>query len=173
VRTGLIFIGFLIGLIGLGGCAWNDDLPPEAMNPPEGTDKKAEDVKDTVEDEILSYLEKRLLSLQFGGVIGCAYEPVSEEWDGEQGKAYGWVLCIERLGDGIDGTGVSLPVVLTLTRSDADLEVTGHDIPADGTEYEASFQRLFPPSVRNRLSPENVNLDALEQRARERADTLR
>lgn len=121
----------------------------------------------TVEKERKQYLEQQLMSPQFGGTVYCAYEQADEEWEGNQGKWYGWVFCLEFLEDGSEGAGVSLPVVLDLERTEKEVKVTGHAVPEDGSDYEQSMRRLFPKQVREQLSQLQGDVDHLEQEVKQ------
>ncbi|MDR6227639.1 hypothetical protein [Desmospora profundinema] len=168
MRYAFLLVSLLGSFALMMGCGSVDGQPRYADDD-NGETKEGE--RQMVDDTVGGYLEKRLVSSEFGGTIGCAYEEAGEEWDGDRGNWYGWVFCLEVLEDGSDGTGISLPVALRLERKDEGIQVTGHETPEDGSGYEESFRRLFPDSVRDRLTRENIDLDRLEREARKRADS--
>ncbi|PTM51335.1 hypothetical protein [Desmospora activa] len=150
------------------GCSQTTN--PDIAANQDATEEKKIDTT-TMEKERKKYLEQQLMPPQFGGIVHCAAEQVEEKWEGNHGKWYGWVFCLELQEDGSEGAGVSLPVVLELKKIDGNVTITGHATPEDGSEYEQSFRRLFPESVREDLSQEKIDLDALEQEVKQQGAT--
>ncbi|MBN2002993.1 MAG: hypothetical protein JXA21_06520 [Anaerolineae bacterium] len=87
----------------------------------------------------------------FGGVVFCPYQAMSvEQTTSTTTVAYLWVLCQEYYQgpSGLEkGSGVSLPVALTLQRSESGVVVSKHQVPGDGALYEKDVKMIFPQRV--------------------------
>jgi hypothetical protein len=94
-----------------------------------------------------SYLIEHVGEANSGGIVFCAYDVLGADLRADAADVYVWALCAEYyLEDGAltMGTASSLPVALTMQKSNGQYVVTGHAVPGDGTEYWPGIQRLFP-----------------------------
>lgn len=102
-------------------------------------------VSEEEEQEIERYIRQELMSPNFGGEIFTAYEILasSEEKD----EIYLWALIKEfyKEGDNVEeGSGMSVPIVLKVDRSEGAFKVTGHTLPRDGSFYADDIKDMFP-----------------------------
>ena len=103
---------------------------------------------------VSDYLPAHIVETPFGGDAFCAYDQYGWEQNGPTATAWMWVLCLEYSTDAGDnvvpsgdlwiGSGDSVPLVVSLTETDAGWTVTEHQMPLDGSGYADSIRDLFP-----------------------------
>jgi hypothetical protein len=101
---------------------------------------------------IEAYLVEKIIEPVFGGRIFCAYRVLLS--DRQTGKICLWALIQEfyrELGDLREGTGISVPLVLDVREHNGKLLVTGHTLPADGGNFPADIERLFPQQIKKQI----------------------
>jgi hypothetical protein len=94
-----------------------------------------------------SYLIENIGEASFGGKVFCAYDVLGADLRAERADVYVWALCAEYHLEGgalTMGTAGSLPVALTMQKSNGQYTVTGHAVPGNGTDYWPSILRIFP-----------------------------
>lgn len=101
----------------------------------------------SIEDgqEIERYIRQEVMSPNFGGEIFSAYEILAS--NEEKGEIYLWALIEEYYKEGAEveqGSGMSVPMVLKVDRSEGALKVTGHSLPRDGSFYADDIKDMFP-----------------------------
>ena len=93
------------------------------------------------------YLTENIGKTGFGGKAFCTYKALDIE-ETEQGvNEYLYVVCLEYyLNDGHlkMGTGLGLPVVLSLQKENKTYKAVGHKIPRDGSQNWHDIETLFP-----------------------------
>lgn len=95
--------------------------------------------------EIERYIRQEVMSPNFGGEIFTAYEILAS--NEEKGEIYLWALIMEYYKEGADveqGTGMSVPMILKVDRSEGAFKVTGHTLPRDGSFYADDIKDMFP-----------------------------
>jgi hypothetical protein len=107
-------------------------------------------------ENVEDYLAANIGTSAFGGNVFCAYEPLNAP-QGAEGKVYLWVLCQEYVLEQmalVDGSGVSLPVVLLIQEKNGHSEAVGHLVPRDGAHYGPDVRAMFPPSAWSQIMPQ-------------------
>ncbi|TYP73369.1 hypothetical protein [Paenibacillus methanolicus] len=144
------FAGILLGAILVTGCA------NEAVNVQDVAVSLEETKKETLlaseEQVIEAYLTDKLLSPATGDVRFAAYERLEE--DTQAGEMYAWSLveAYDLTRDASESTrGVSIPVVLKVSRTNGSLAITGHTTPRDGSYYAPDVRALFPARIQNKI----------------------
>lgn len=103
---------------------------------------------------IRDYLNRNVGYIGFGGKVFSAYQVLGKEEAGDTIKEYVWVLCQEYYlsnGQAKLGTGVMLPVALTIRRQENDYRVISHRAPRDGNLYLTDIREIFPKDVQGDL----------------------
>lgn len=75
-------------------------------------------------------------------------------------SAYVWVLCQELYLSGgtvMEGTGVSVPVLVTMSGSGPSTTVTSWRMPRDGSAYAGDIRAMFPAAVAARALAQDVH----------------
>lgn len=101
----------------------------------------------------MTYLETHVGKTNFGGKMFCAFAYIPEEQsdDAYASSKYWWVECQEYYlvtGELREGTGVSLPVVVTVDSSNKN--IIKLDQPGDAN-YVAEVKRLFPEQIAKKI----------------------
>ena len=92
-----------------------------------------------------TWLRSGLGGPSFGGRVYTGVEVMGSSADGRH--LYLWVLCEEfylRSGVVQPGTGVSVPLLATVTGSGPSTRVTAWRMPLNGSRYAASIRAMFP-----------------------------
>lgn len=95
--------------------------------------------------EIERYIRQEVMSPNFGGEIFSAYEILAS--NEEKGEIYLWALIEEYYKEGAEveqGSGMSVPMVLKVDRSEGALKVISHTLPRDGSFYADDIKDMFP-----------------------------
>ncbi|QFT87702.1 hypothetical protein FIU87_03470 [Bacillus sp. THAF10] len=104
------------------------------------------------EQVIEKYLSEEMMNPNSGGKIFVAYEILAT--DKNEGEIYLWALIEEyyKKGEFIgQGSGMSVPVVLTLSENDDSMEIKSHSLPSDGSFYEKSIKEMFPKKIHQKI----------------------
>ncbi|MBT2694244.1 hypothetical protein [Bacillus sp. ISL-55] len=102
-------------------------------------------VSEEDEQEIERYISQEVMDPNFGGEIFNAYEILAT--NEEKGEIYLWALIEEYYKEGAEvehGSGMSVPMVLKVDRSEGTFKVTGHTLPRDGSFYADDVKAMFP-----------------------------
>ncbi|WP_226678590.1 hypothetical protein [Mesobacillus jeotgali] len=97
------------------------------------------------EQEIEKYISQEVMSPNFGGEIFSAYEILAT--NEEKGEIYLWALIEEYYKEGEEveqGSGMSVPMVLKIDRSEGASKVISHTLPRDGSFYADDIKEMFP-----------------------------
>ncbi|MFC4104222.1 hypothetical protein [Paenibacillus xanthanilyticus] len=142
--------GILLGAILVTGCA------NEAVNVQDVAVNLEEHQKErqpaSEEQVIEAYLTDKLMSPSTGDVKFAAFEILEE--DTQAGKMYAWSLieAYDLARDASESTrGVSIPVVLKVSRTNGSLAITGHTTPRDGSYYAPDVRALFPARIQDKV----------------------
>ncbi len=109
---------------------------------------------------IKDYLPKNIISPSFGGKVFCADDWLGSESKNENIYVYAWVVCSEYYlteGKIEEGTGTSLPVVLTAVKSNSGYQINELKKPNDGIHYAESIKNIFPKHIQEKILNTNVN----------------
>jgi hypothetical protein len=109
---------------------------------------------DVLTDEILLFLEDRMISPGYGGKVFCAVRLYGEEQSGTKAEGWMWQFCAEYypVGDHIElGAGEMSPVVLRFTHGERGWMVTDLVQPDEGEGYGDSIRAMFPPAVADQV----------------------
>ncbi|WLR54897.1 hypothetical protein LC048_21325 [Mesobacillus subterraneus] len=96
-------------------------------------------------EEIERYIRQEVMKPNFGGEILSAYEILASSE--EKGEIYLWALIEEYYKEGAEveqGSGMSVPMVLKVDRSEGALKVISHTLPRDGSFYADDVKEMFP-----------------------------
>jgi len=114
-------------------------------------------------DVTKTYLESHLGVAGFGGKSFCAYKVMELDQSEERLREFVYAVCQEYyLKNGVveEGTGLGLPVVLTLRRTGLMYQVVGHQTPGDGGQYSRDVERLFPKQTHREIFEAGPNYTA-------------
>lgn len=106
---------------------------------------------------IQDYLQNHIESPNFGGKMFCSYELFGTEMKDSKEYIYLWTLCMEyyiKNGNLLNGTGVSMPVVLIAIRSHQGSKIVKHQKPVDGEGYSKSITEMFPKKYHKNIFAE-------------------
>lgn len=95
--------------------------------------------------EIERYISQEVMDPNFGGEVFNAYEILAT--NGEKGEIYLWALIEEYYKEGAEveqGSGMSVPMVLKVDRSEGAFKVISHTLPRDGSFYADDIKEMFP-----------------------------
>lgn len=109
-------------------------------------------------DDVRSYLETNIESPNSGGRMFCSYELLGKDTGHRTENIYLWTTCMEyyvKNGTLFQGTGVSLPVMLTAEKSFRGYRIRKHIIPREGEDYGESIKRIFPPIYHSLIFTDN------------------
>lgn len=131
-------------------------------------------------EEVENYLVAHLGQVAFGGQVFCAYDILATEQTRDVTIFYLWVLCQEFYQEQQQlkqGTGISLPVALTLENQGGNWQILEHKIPRDGLSYGEEIEAIFPQPIWSQISPSNNQeikdynnrIDILENATEEKA----
>jgi hypothetical protein len=93
------------------------------------------------------YLAEHIGKTGFGGKTFCTYKTLAIEETTPGVNEYLFAVCQEYYpNDGRlkKGTGIKLPVVLSLQKENQIYRVVGHKTPRDGSQYWHDIETLFP-----------------------------
>jgi len=114
-----------------------------------------------------SYLEKKIGLAAFGGKPFCGYRLLDVEDHGSRVTEYVNAICQEFYlkGNGRleKGTGVALPLALTIARGDDGFEVLSHQEPRDGNEFKPDVEKIFPQRVQPEILSNSQWREAMMQ----------
>jgi hypothetical protein len=104
----------------------------------------------------------------FNGNVYCAYD-VLKRTEPKPDSLYLLVLCqeyYEKLKTKYPGTGITVPLSLSLKWNGEGFEITGHKIPKMGANYEASLKSIFPADLAQNINSDKYseNIKALQQK---------
>ncbi len=108
-------------------------------------------------DALREHLEENLASPGFSGEMFCAYEVFGGEPRGDTAVVYLWAECIEYYvedGELKMGTGISLPLVLSVLPEDTGYSFVACAVPENGEQYAESVRRIFPKEYLGKILPE-------------------
>lgn len=115
--------------------------------------------QDGYSEIVHGYLNRNCGYAGFGGKVFCAYWVLGTEGTGEAIKEYVWTVCEEYyVSDGNirRGTGVMLPVALTLKEQGDGTRIISHKAPRNGTLYANDVRELFPKAIQRRILGKDV-----------------
>ena len=109
-------------------------------------------------EELKSYLAVNVGAVAFGGKVFCAYNVLGTQQQEEITTLYLWTLCQEFYQEQQQlrkGTGVSVPVSVTLENKGDSRQIIEYTIPRDGSYYGEDIKAIFPQSVWPKISPQS------------------
>jgi len=104
------------------------------------------------EKVIEDYLSVNLINPAFGGEIFTAFEIL--DTDKKNGKIFLWAFINEYIKKGEvikEGSGMSVPLVLHVSKDHEPLKVLSHLIPRDGSYYSEDIIKLFPENILDKI----------------------
>lgn len=104
------------------------------------------------------WLARGLAGPNFGGRPYCGVDVLGMSADAR--RAYVWVFCQElylSAGQVQEGTGVSVPVLVTISGSGAGTLVMSWRMPRDGSAYPSDIKAMFPAAVASRALAHDVH----------------
>jgi len=160
----VIIIVILLVLI-LSGCqSHKQESPENILNQP------------GLKEAIYDYLQSNILSPNFGGKVFCDYELFGTEIKNDRVYIYLWTLCMEYYleDDGLkEGSGISLPIVLTVLSLGEGYKIIEHKQPADGEGTYPDYKEIFPKKYHKKIFPVaeeyNRRADCLSKATEEQA----
>jgi hypothetical protein len=84
-----------------------------------------------------------------GGKVICAHR-ILEPSKPQSGYIYLWAVCQEYYSDNEivkTGSGISVPISLTVNKTNNLLQITSHRSPRAGSSYAADLTSIFPPEI--------------------------
>jgi hypothetical protein len=105
--------------------------------------------KPSLDNAVTSYLDDNLLSPGFGGKVLTAHRVLGSNSE----EVYVWVYAQEFYDDFREkGTGLSGPVVLTISSQDEEeIKIIDHRLPRDGSYYPQDIKAMFPKKVQEAI----------------------
>lgn len=120
------------------------------------TAKAQEELKKSTKN----YLDRNISIVGFDGKSFCSYEVLGFKESGEIVNEYLWVLCQEFYKENSNlkrGSGVSLPVALSIERQESNYKIVRHRIPRDGNLNSRDVEEIFPKSIHDKIFPGDMN----------------
>lgn len=114
-------------------------------------------VPDASDEIIEAYLIQRIATTSESGPVFCAYEaiaPMRQLRDGVE--VFLWVVCQEYYLESNmveEGTGISLPMSLTLAENESVFAVLGSRVPGEISQSEELVHQYFPRSAWRKIFP--------------------
>ena len=105
---------------------------------------------------IENYINENVLKPEFGGKVFCAFNKYGSEENNDKIYYYLWTYCEEYFnkdGSILMGSGVSMPVKLTASINENEIQIDSFVQPIDGEGYSKSIKNMFP---------ENYALEAIK-----------
>ncbi|MFB9326277.1 hypothetical protein ACFFSY_10165 [Paenibacillus aurantiacus] len=147
MRFGLT--GMLVSAIVMAGCSNGTlNVQPLAVE----TEAAKAELAVSEEEAIETYLTDNFLRPSAGEEIFAAYEILED--DTQAGEIYAWGLieAYDHTQETTDSTkGVSIPLVLHVSRTNDSFEITGHTTPRDGSYYVPDVRSLFPAPIQDKI----------------------
>lgn len=103
---------------------------------------------------IENYINNHIGSRKIGGDLFSVYEVLDTEEKGGLIKFYLWVRCSEFKninGDIQEGTGVSLPMVISVKKQSNNYKIINHETPIGTGHYEDEIKYLFLPQIHEEI----------------------
>ncbi len=115
----------------------------------------------TSHDFVIHYLEQSsLVKPNFGGKVFVAYEDLGNTTKGLFTEQYVWAHIQEYyVENGVlkEGTGASLPLLLTVKKNGNTYVIINYEAPGDGAAYSQDIKRIFPESTQELILGQDSN----------------
>ncbi|WNF38379.1 hypothetical protein RJD24_08145 [Bacillaceae bacterium IKA-2] len=127
-----------------------------------------------IEEQVVeNYLTEEVMNSNFGGEIFVAYEIL--ETNKNKGEIYLWALIEKYYKKGKNtemGSGMSVPIVLSVSEHNDSLEILSHSLPRDGSYYSEDIKELFPKKIQDKILGYSSNhigdlIEELENKVKE------
>lgn len=110
---------------------------------------------------ITDYLQSKIGMKGFNGNVYCAYKVLDSSGSKPQ-TLYLLALCqeyYEKNTAKLPGTGIVVPVALSLKWTGEAFDITSHKTPAPGSEYETSLRSIFPQTLAGEILTDKFATD--------------